>query len=81
MLFHTGGRLGEAGPASLFLGYLIVATLLYAVLVKHSTMAFDLQITTGEMTSLLPIRGALFMLPYRFLNRQAVRLLSVIADF
>lgn len=36
MLFHTGIRLGEAGPASLFLGYLIVATLLYAVLVKHT---------------------------------------------
>jgi len=70
MLFHTGYGLRDAGPAPLFLGYLIVATLLYAVL-----------ITSGQMTSLLPIRGALFMLPYRFLNRQAALACGYLVTF
>jgi len=40
----------------------------------YDTTSFaHFQITAGEMISLLPIRGAIFMLPCCFLNKQLVR--------
>ena len=36
--------------------------------------------TACEMVTLLPIRGALFMIPYRFLNPQIVLILGVLSS-
>jgi yeast amino acid transporter len=57
LLFQSGKALYIGGPVSLWLGYLLMGTVMYAVL-----------ITLGEMISFLPIPGGFFSLATRFLS-------------
>lgn len=69
LLYQSGQYLALAGPISLFLSYLLMGTVVYAI-----------QITLGEMISLLPLRGGVFMLPYRFIARGVVVSMSDWSD-
>lgn len=57
LFLGTGSDLAHGGPAGLFLGYCIMASLLFSVMVA-----------LGEMTSHLPIPGGQFALAGRFVS-------------
>lgn len=57
LFLGTGQELANGGPAGLLLGYLIMASLLYSVMVA-----------LGEMVSHLPIAGGQFALAGRFVS-------------
>jgi len=62
------------GPAALVLAYLLMGTVVYAVLVISNAIATasNSKITLGEMVSFLPISGAIFTLANRTLSPSLV---------
>jgi amino acid transporter len=71
LFLGTGTDLENGGPAGLLLGYCIMASLLYSVMVSVLLLpvfqvADDSQIALGEMSSQFPIAGGQFALAGRF---------------
>jgi amino acid permease len=80
LLYQSGEMLSVAGPVSLCLAYVLMGSVTYALQVPSPIDPQLMQITLGEMISLLPIRGAIFMLPYRFLARAVVYSIACTSD-
>lgn len=71
LFLGTGSDLENGGPAGLLLGYCIMASLLYSVMVRLLVptvfaLANSSQIALGEMSSQFPIPGGQFALAGRF---------------
>lgn len=70
VLYDSGNYLWWGGPGSLLLSYLLMWTVLYAVMVGFpvcSAVLITLKISLREMITLLPIPGAVFSLANRVL--------------
>src|SRR5579871_511718 len=56
------------GSIAIILSYLWVGSVAYTIAVTLEARNANLKVSIGEMTSVLPISGALFMLPSRTLS-------------
>jgi len=73
LLYSSGKAFYFAGPVSFLLGWVTIATVYYAVLVKLDDLrGTDKQITLGEMVAYLPLPGAWFALANRLLSPSIV---------
>ena len=77
LFLGTANSLQAGGPLGLLLGYLIVGTICYSIMVHSSPSLLNtrqwlisdgLQVSLGEMIAYLPIPGGHIMLAERFVN-------------
>jgi amino acid transporter len=77
LFLGTANSLQAGGPLGLLLGYLVVGTICYSIMVYSSTSLLNtrqwlisdgLQVSLGEMIAYLPIPGGHIMLAERFVD-------------
>ena len=79
LFVNSSGGLYYSGPVSLALGYLLMGTVSYAVLVEPFIPGTaDVKITLGEMVSILPLPGSFISLANRCLSPAAVQVEKLI---